>query len=631
MARSNSAPHTSAPPISPDSQESFLRLTLECFRVMSKSYNFRERMQITDRQYQRELDFSQAQLRARRYNESGDPSKMQNVTVPVVMPQVESALAELSEIFLTSYPMFPMFSKPQMQDAALQMETVIGEQGVTFGWAAELLQCLRDSLKYNLAICEVVWENKKVWSVTNDATANIRHGQPNETVFSGNALRRVDPYNAILDTRVDPFKLAEEGEFAGYTKMVGRMRLKQLIAEMDPTKTMNVKAAFESGIGSYTTNAASDGFFIPMVNPFAMIDPGTVSGVGNTINWHAWAGLEDTRRIAYSGDIYEFTVMYARVIPSEHKMNVANRFTPQIWKMIIVNRKVCIFAELQTNAHNLLPIIVAQATEEGLGYQSKSFADNAASFQALATSLYVSGIESQRKKVYDRILYDPSRINKADIENTSPVARIAVKQEAYGKPLGEAMYPIPYRDDQAHQIFGVAQDILQMADVANGQNRVNRGQFQKGNKTRGEFDEVMDGSKARPRMMAMVLENRFFNPIKHILKLNTLQFQPPVNLFNRNTKQDVAIDPVALRKAAMEFRMADGLMPTDAFVNMELFKSIMQIVSTFPQILAQWDIMSMIFYWMKLEGATWIDDFKIVQPAVGPDGQPLPQQPAIPQ
>lgn len=621
------------PPVPFDAQESFVRLANECFRVMAKSYNFRERMQVIDRTYQRELDFTNAQRRARIYNESGDPSKMQNVTVPVVMPQVESALAELSDIFLTSYPMFPMFSKPQMQDAALQMETAIGEQGIQFGWAAELLQCMRDGLKYNFLACEVVWENKKVWSVVNDAVTSIKHGTPTETVFSGNALRRVDPYNAIVDTRVDPFKLAEEGEYAGYTKMVGRMRLKQLVSEMDPTKTMNVRKAFESGVGTYTTNSASDGFFIPQVNPYAMIDPGTVSGVGNTINWHAWAGLEDTRQIAYSGDIYEFTVLYARIIPSEHKLQVANRNSIQIWKLVIINRRICIFAELQSNAHNLLPIIVAQATEEGLGYQSKSFADNAAPFQALATSLYNSGIESQRKKVYDRIVYDPSRINKADIENTSPVARIAVKQEAYGKPLAEAVYPIPYRDDQAHQIFSVAESILQMADVANGQNRVNRGQFQKGNKTRGEFDEVMDGSKARPHMQAMVLENRFFNPIKHILKLNTLQFQPPVNLFNRNTKTEVAIDPVVLRKAAMEFRMADGLMPTDSFANMELFKSILQIVSTFPPLLAQWDIVGMIFYWMKLEGATWIDDFRLKQQPVvpgTPGTQPLPQ-PAPPQ
>ena len=144
-----------------------------------------------------------------------------------------------------------------------------------------------------------------------------------------------------------------------------------------------------------------------------------------------------------------------------------------------------------------------------------------------------------------------------------------------------------------------------------------RGQFQKGNKTRREYEGVMDASNARPRMVALVLENRFYTPIKMILKLNTLQFQPPANVFNRSTKQTVKIDPAQLRAAALEFRMADGLMPTDSMINMELFQSLLQMAATVPGLLAMWDLPGMIFYWLKLDGATWIDDFRIQQPAPG--------------
>jgi hypothetical protein len=314
-------------------------------------------------------------------------------------------------------------------------------------------------------------------------------------------------------------------------------------------------------------------------------------------------------------------------LPNEHKIFGPNGNTPQIWKMIIINRKVCIFAERQTNAHNMLPIVVAQAHEDGLSWQSKSFADNAAPFQFLASSLYNSGIESQRRKVYDRIIYDPSRINKADIDNTSVVARIPVKNEAYGKPVSEAVYQMPYRDDNVNQIFATAESVLQMADIANGQNRVQRGQFQKGNKTRHEFEGVMDASNARPRMVALVLENRFFTPIKHILKLNTLQFQPPAEMYNRNTKENVKINPTALRQSALEFRMADGLMPTDALMNMQLFQTILQMAGQYPPLVQQWDIVGMIFYWLKLEGATWIDDFRLQLQPTGaqPNAQIQPQ------
>jgi hypothetical protein len=604
-----------APPVSVQTQASFVSYVNETLRVLGTAFNFRSRMQDIDRSYQREQDYTATQRRAQAANKSGDASKMQNITLPVVMPQVESLLTELSEIFLSSYPLFPVFSKPQMQDAALQMETVIGEQGVEFAWAAELLQAMRDGLKYNLMCVEVQWVEKKVYAVGNDATANVKQGVKVETLFAGNQLKRRNPYNVILDTRVPPYEVHTRGEYAGYTELISRIELKQRIAEMDPSRSMNAKAAFESGTGEYSTSTGSNAYFVPQVNPNALIDV-NAQGPAGTINWHAWAGLEHGN-ISYS-DQYEFSVIYARILPVEHKIVGPNGNTVQIWKLVVINRRVLIYAELQSNIHNMLPIICAQATEDGLDWQSKSFADNAVPFQALASALYNSGIESQRRKVYDRLFYDPSRINKADIDNVSTVARIPVKSEAYGKPVSEAYSQVPYRDDNVAQIFSTAQCVMDIADVANGQNRVQRGQFQKGNKTRHEFQDVMDNSNARPRMTALVLENRFYTPLKTILKLNTLQYQPPAKMYNRNSKTEVTIDPVALRQSAVEFRMADGVMPTDALMNMQVFQSILQMVAQYPPILQQFDIIGMIFYWLKLEGATWIDDFKITQPAALP-------------
>jgi hypothetical protein len=585
----------------------------------------RYRMQEIDRVYQREQDYTTKQRAYRAMNAQGDPTKIQNPVVPIVMPQVETAITDLVELFgLASYPLFPMFSKPEMMDEALQMETVIGEQGVKFGWAAELMAAMRDGLKYNLMATEVVWEDKKVYAVTNDAVNSLKEGTPQETIYSGNAVKRLNPYNMILDMRVPPYRIHDRGEFAGYIEIIGRMELKQRIAEMDPTKTMNAKKAFESGNGTMASSIAStDKYFVPQVNPFAMIDVNNV-GMGANINWHAWAGLEDKEGGIQYADMYEVVTLYARILPAEHKIFGNGPNTPQIWKMIIVNRSVVIYAARQNNAHNYLPIIVAQATEGGLDWQDKSFADNAAPYQQIATGLFNSAMASQRRKVYDRIFYDPTRINKSDIDKVDPVARIPVKAEAYGKPVGDAYSVAPYRDEGVPEILQIAASISDMADIANGQNRVARGQFQKGNKTREEYKGTMDNSNARPRMTALVLETRFFTPLKHILKLNTLQYQTAGEMFNRNTKEAVNVDPTKLRAAAMEFRMADGLLPTDSYVNMELFQVIGQMAAQNPMLAQGWDITGMIMYWMKLEGATWIDDFKV---ATAPGTQPPGTQP----
>lgn len=596
-------------PFSPDTQQSFVRYAGEALRLLGRTYNMRSRMQDLDRAYQREQDLSTQQLRAKAANRV-NPGLMQNLVVPVVMPQTEACLSELANIFTAGYPMFPVVAKPKMEDTALQMETVIGEQGLRFGWSAELTQAMRDMLKYNIGAVEVEWVERKANVLVNDPTQNLKQGTKQEVLYAGNAIKRLDPYNLIVDIRVAPYEVHTKGEYAGYTEIISRIELKRFFAETDPTKTMNAKAAFESGTGMVTASSTNNGFFMPQVNSEALITAAERTGPGQTINWLAWAGMEDANQIRYH-DIYEKTVLYARLIPKEHKIYGSNSSLPQVYKLIIINRKICIYAERLNNAHPYLPIIVAQALEDGLGWQTKSFAQNSIPYQQLATSLFNSGIESQRRKVYDRMLYDPSRVSKGDIDNASSIARIPVKSEAYGKPVAEAVYQIPYRDENVAQIFNIGERVIQMADIANGQNRAMQGQFQKGNKTRHEYEDVQQHANAKPRMIAMLLEARFYTPVKEVLKMNTLQFQRPGAAFNRNSKQRVNIDPTQLRAASIEFRMADGLLPSDEFVNMELFKAIMQMAAQNPMISQRWDVLGMITYWMKLEGATWIDDFDI--------------------
>ena len=49
----------------------------------------------------------------------------------------------------------------------------------------------------------------------------------------------------------------------------------------------------------------------------------------------------------------------------------------------------------------------------------------------------MSTIQSQRRKVYDRMFGESSRVKKADIDCADPVARIPVTSEAYGKPVSK--------------------------------------------------------------------------------------------------------------------------------------------------------------------------------------------------
>jgi hypothetical protein len=595
--------------VSQASQKQILKYSESLFSAINYNFSFRGKLLEQDRIYYRELDWTDAKRRADVANLTGDASKISNVVVPVVGPQVDSARAFFTEMFLSSYPIFPVVTAPDQVDAGLQLETILGQSAIFYQWGRHLSMAFNDGLKYNIQAMEVDWCTEKVPSIVTDTAKSVSKGSVQEIEFQGNKLYRINPYNLIFDHRVPISEIHTRGEFAGYSDLITRIELKKLLLGLDRSMTMNATEAFQSGqIGATTEINQQGSFYIPQINPKMFLDPKFAQQ-----NWLQWANLDTKNKIRYS-DMYEKTVLYCRIIPAEFGMY--RRYgdltpgIPQIYKFIIINRKVVVYVQRLTNAHGFLPIIIGQMNEDGLGLQTKSYADNAAPYQFLASALYNSGLQSQRRKVYDRIIYDPSRINKSDIDKADPVARIPVKTEAYGKPVTDALFVAPYRDEGVATILSMAREVVDMADVSTGSNRVQRGQFQKGNKTRYEVENVMGNSDSRPKMSAVLLGIGWLGPIKDILKYNILQYQPPANLFNQDKKQKVTIDPVKLREIAWSFQLADGIMPADKFLNFDLFGQALQYAGIDPAVGAEWDLLGMFAYQLKAQGARWVDNFR---------------------
>lgn len=570
------------------------------------NFNLRANLEQRDRTYYRENDLTRDQQLARLYNMYGDAKKMQNITVPVVQPQVESTVGYLTEVFCTGSPFFGVVTSPADADAGVQMETTIDDNSRRFNWRSEAIKVFRDGLKYNVMAAEVDWKKKKVFSIINDPTKRTEVAGASATEwYAGNFFKRMDIYNTILDTRVPPNQMHISGEFGGYVELLPRTALKQLIIDLGEG-TMNVRQAFESNCANYTVGANSPGeYYIPLINPYALIQQTSM-----TTNWLSWfAGVTKNGEIQYR-DLYEVAYLYCRFLPSDFGLKLPAANTPQIFKLVVVNKRWIIFMRRQSNAHNFLPIVVAQPFDDGLGYQAKSFADNVTPYQELSSALWNAGLESKRRLVFDRLFYDPSRINKVDIDRASAVARIPVKPSGYGKPVGDAVFSSNYRDDNAVGVMQMAQSIQQMAQLGNGLNNAQQGQFQKGNRTRYEFETVMNKSDWHPRLLAITIEDTFFGPVKEITKMNILQYQAPATLYSIPQQQPVQVDPIALRKATYTFKLTDGQTPSEQQVSFDLLDKMVQLGMTVPAINAEYDIMGMLAWSIKLRGGYWINDFK---------------------
>jgi hypothetical protein len=585
-------------------QEGILTFSKQCYGMLNQQWNIREQMRAVDLAYIRENDYAQEHTRAKVANKYGDPSRYQDIVVPVVMPAVESATMYQTSVFLQGNPIFGVVSDSANEDAALQMESVIDENSVRGGWSRELMLFFRDGFKYNLAFVEVVWERQVTAVLETNLAFSATQGKPKETTWEGNRVVRWDPYNTFFDSRVAPAEIYKKGEFIGRTELMSRIQLKQFIQELPDKMVDNIKAAFESGLGSSSSGSTTgiESFYIPQINPEAMLNRNPRAST----DWMAWAGMQSGSgtgaKIAYK-NIYEVTTLYGKIIPSDFNLRVPSQNTPQIWKFVIVNHQVIIYAERQTNAHGYLPVLAAQPLEDGLNYQAKSLAQNVKPIQELSTALMTASVAARRRAISDRGLYDPSRVTEANINSDNPSAKIPVRPAAYGKPLNEAYYPIPFRDDQSPIIMQELAQLQNFSNTITGRNPAQQGQFVKGNKTLHEYQDVMAHANGRDQMISILLEAQVFTPMKEILKLNIFQFQQSGDVYNRSKSASVSIDPNALRAATLAFKVSDGLLPSDKLIGADALQTALQVIGSSPQISSGYNIGPLFSYLMKTQGA----------------------------
>lgn len=586
-------------PISKSAQEAFIEHHKYCLVRMRKQWNFRQFMEEIDRAYLSEQDLTEEHLRAKSANKRGNSNRIQNVTIPIVAPHVHSAVQYQMAVFLDDYPIMGVVADPRWQDQAMALQALVEENSIRASWARQLMLFFYDGMKYNLSALECSWDRVATAKLETNLDEGVQlEGEKVGVIWQGNALKRWDPYNTYFDSSVCIQDIPSRGEFVGTTELYTKTALKTLIASLPTKLNYNIKAAFESPclLGQGATDFS--GHYVPYLNSQIAVDT-SAGGVGWT-DWIKNTSPRSGAKINYQG-IYEVSTEYVRIIPADLSLNVPQSGTPQIWKLMIVNHSVVIHAERQTNAHEKIPVLFGQPVDDGLGYQAKSPAANAIPFQQTASALMNGVLAGRRRAVGDRLLYDPSRVSQAHMENASPTARIPVKPAAYGKPLSESIYPIPFRDDQAGIGLQEIQQIIGLADRQNGQNPARQGQFVKGNKTDSQWNATMMGSTGNDRAMALTYEAQVFTPLKEILKLNYLQYQPSAEVYSSELETTVQIDPVELRKAALNFKVTDGYLPKDKVISKEALQVAMQVLGTSQLLGNGYNVAPLFSYIMKTE------------------------------
>lgn len=585
-----------------DAQAKILAFCKEATKSTPLRIALRERYRTIDKLVARELDTSTDTRMTKLYEKLGDPTRFRNIVAPVIHPKIENAVTYQASVFLTGSPLFEVLGDPEHAEAAEQVTALLEENSIRGAWVAEIIKYFRDAFQYNLAAAEVVWENRATYGFksTPDNSRGISAVNYN---WSGNAFRHLDLYNTVWDTRVQPHEVSTKGEYAGYIDSISRVALNSLLRELPSAgKLPNDVKARES-------DAPKDRYYIPDINPEFFTDAGA-----KEIDWLTIAGISESSSVGSSKlsfpDSYEKAVIYGRVCPADLGItNVEAPNTPQIWKFITINSEVLIYAERQTNKHNLIPILISQAKEYGRGLQTRSMAEDLEPVQSCVTSLINSAIQGRRRAIADRAIYNPRLIDPAHLREDTPVAKIPLRPAATINTAPSAAYfPIPF-DDRLASSLQELPIFESLANQVTGQNPVRGGQFVKGNKTKQEFDTVMGNANGRDQVMAMHFEARLFTPLKEIVLANIIQFQAPRKVPTVDKKSTLNVDPEAIRNAALTFKISDGLIPSDKLMDSEGLAVAFQTLQAVPSLSTEYNVGDVFAYLMHLRGAE-IGDFR---------------------
>lgn len=501
-----------------------------------------------------------------------------SITAPIVVSQVDSLVAYLSEVFLSGYPLFPVVSTPANRLYAEQLETLIDDHSILGGYARQLLMFLRDGAKYNFSAIEADWDSIEQFEVMADFLAEDSQSIKRKAkCFT--AVRRLDPYNTICDDTVAPGDVAAEGDYAGYIEVISRTKLKRLLNKYSRNQEVyNVSEAMSS------SSTDSNNYTIhPNISNY--ID---AKRPKDGVDWEAYfAGTDASKRRANRGSTatdYEKVTLYARIIPDDFGIIAPQSKSPQIWKLVFINGSVLVHAKRIISAFDRLPILFGQPLEDGLGYQTQSAAEGAIPIQEAATTLFNMRFSAARRAVSDRALYNPQMIRPSDINAATPAPKIPVtiNHLVPGASLDQAYKQIPFDLRGTETAFQDANMLVKFSEQLSGINGPQQGQFQKGNKSVSEWQDTMGGSNGRLRLPALCLEHQVFIWLKFIILLNIYQYGDDAIVVSQKTGKEMDIKIAELRQQVMSFRVADGYTPKAKLASTDMLVQGMTLLMNSP-------------------------------------------------
>lgn len=398
-----------------------------CKGLMSLSYSEMSR-------YYCQWDSADRVYRGERYKDEEDkrackqgaPEKM---VLPLTYAQVQTFIAFAMNLLNQREMFFELEGTGEEDHRAAKLAEALLDQNLTFNqWTALLYQFLLDMGRFSIGVIKHSWcvKTQRVWKEEEiplspiQATRNVlgqAFGAPpiepktqqvpvDQTVYKGNELRAVSPYNFFPDPRI-PLNRFQEGEFCGSEDEVSHTTLKRLQSQ-----------GFYSGVDHIQELKGID---------FQRRRGGRFRQQLQTEGRSEANNLKSTVLL---------TEVQLDLIPKEFMLAdgqpMGDSDIPEKWVVVYANDTKIIRCEPMNYDHGKFTYTVGQFSPDQQNFLTESITEVIAHMQAVIDWFINSHITNVRKHISNRLVIDPSGIFYEDVRDHKAVIRLKPNAAAAG-------------------------------------------------------------------------------------------------------------------------------------------------------------------------------------------------------
>jgi hypothetical protein len=520
------------------------------------------------------------------------------VTIPYMYSTLSTIVTYLVHTFAGRKPMFPLASyKTELQQSVPLMESVLQYNCDRTRLIRNLFNFLWDGQLYGVGVLRTGWVNqlrhRTVWK-SGQRTRELR------TVYEGNDVMAVDPYNFFPDPNVPMSEVNRRGEYVWWRTFEGKHAIKK--AEADGLLHW-VDHAGQRPVSNDTTNGDS------------------------VRNWRAHGeNLGEQDREAEGVDYYQVDQGTIEIIPAE--LGLSNRTWPEKWIFTILNKTQIVQAEPFDADHGMHPVAVAEPYSTGYGFGQLAIADYLAPMQDIMSWLINSHAANVREVLNNSFVVDPGKVEMQDFNKKTPGQPriIRLKPSASGTDVRAAIQQLQVQDvTQSH--LGDMSVFQRLGDVVSGVNDNLRGIETAGSrKTATEVRISGEAGASRLASIAKLISAQALVDLQEQMVLNIQQYMSEsfyVEIVGQQGLESAQFVTPDMLVGDFHFPVHDGTLPLDKAAMADTFADITQLIMTDQELRAGYDIMRLVNHLAELAGARGLEGFQIqVQNAM--PGQDMP-------